>query len=139
MDKLTHNTNLRVRYVETDQMGVVNNGNYLTYFEVGRTELMRSYHLPYMRLEETGYYFPLLESYAQYLKPAHYDNILVIKTKLPTVPSARIRFDYEICCEEEILTRGYTVHCFMDIATMHAVRPPKYFIDFLNKFAAMNN
>ena len=135
MDKLTNSTIIRVRYVETDKMGVVNNGNYLSYFEVGRTELMRSFNMPYSALEDEGYYFPLLESHLEYIKPANYDDLLTIKTVLSTKLTARVRFDYCIYRGEELLTRGYTLHCFMDIETMHAKRPAKIFSDFLEKYA----
>lgn len=135
MDKLIHTAKIRVRYVETDKMGVVNNGNYLTYFEVGRTELMRSFNMPYSALEDHGFYFPLLESHAEYIKTANYDDVLTIKTVLSTTLSARVRFDYSIFRGDDLLTRGYTIHCFMDINSMHATRPPRLFSDFLRKYA----
>lgn len=133
MDIIIHDHQLRVRYKETDKMGVVYNGNYLTYFEIGRTELMRTAGYPYIRFEEEGYYLPLIESHAEYIKSAHYDDILTIRSSIKPVISARVRFDYEVYRDDELLTRGYTGHCFMDIATMKAVRPPKSFVDFIKE------
>ena len=131
MKTIKHSFEHRVRYADTDKMGVVYNGNYFTFFEIGRTEMMRSLGTPYTQYEAAGYYLPLVESHAEYIIPAFYDDILRIETELSTVLSAKVRWDYSIYRGDELLARGYTVHCFMDAKTMKATRPPKFYIDFI--------
>ncbi len=86
---------VRVRYAETDQMGYVYYGNYATYFEVARVELLRSLGFTYKKLEEEGVMLPVLDFSIKYFKPAFYDDVLTIKTTVPEIPTARIRFLYE--------------------------------------------
>src|SRR5512147_3143405 len=73
---------IRVRYADTDRMGIVYNGNYLTFFEIGRTELMRQHGLVYTELEKNGILLPLIESHVNYRQPAYYDNLLIIRSEL---------------------------------------------------------
>ena len=86
----------RVRYAETDQMGYVYYGNYATYFEVTRTEALRQLGVSYRTLEKQGVWMPVLSLQLDYLKPAHYDDLLRIKVRVPELPRARIHFDYEV-------------------------------------------
>lgn len=108
-------TTLRVRYAETDQMGYVYYGNYATYYEVARTDAFRILGISYKSLEaQEGVMMPVLENYTKYLKPARYDDLLRIVVKIPTLPGARIRFDYEIYNEQGILLNiGHTVLVFV--------------------------
>lgn len=130
---IENNAIIRVRYAETDMMGVVYNGNYLSYFEVGRTELMRANGLPYTEFEKAGYFLPLVESYVKYKTSAYYDNLLNIhaKTDLKSI-SSTIRFEYIITCNENIIAEGFTKHSFMKKETMRPVRPPALFVDLIN-------
>ena len=122
-------TQVKVRYAETDKMGVVYNGNYFTYFEVGRTELMRAKGLVYTELEQAGYYLPLLESHAKYVKSAFYDDILDIEASLKWENSPKLKFEYNIYRNGEIVCQGYTLHCFTSVETMRPVKPPQIFLD----------
>ena len=116
---------IRVRYVETDQMGVVWHGNYLQYFECGRTEALRACGWSYRELEEAGIMLPLVEAHLEYPRPAKYDDLLTIRTTVRGPVSARIRFEYEVRNEAgETLTTGYTVHGFVDAKTRRPCRPP---------------
>lgn len=119
---------LRVRYGETDQMGYVYHGNYAAYCEVSRVEFFRKIGLPYKELEEKGVMLPVIDLGFKFLKPAHYDEVLYIKTILTEIPkSARIRFDYEIRNDkDELLTTAYSVLAFVDMQTRRPVRCPKY-------------
>lgn len=127
-------TQIRVRYADTDKMGVVYNGNYLTYFEVGRTELMRYLGLPYIKLEEQGYILPLLESHVNYKKSAIYDDILIVKTIINLSElSTKIRFDYEIYVQDILIASGWTIHAFVLREKMKPVRPPKIILDLIEK------
>lgn len=107
-------TVVRVRYKDTDQMGVAYHANYLVWFEVGRTELMRSLGLPYREFEKSKLYLPVFKVYCEYRQPARYDDELTIVTWLELVQQVRITFNYEIRREEELLARGYTEHAFMN-------------------------
>jgi acyl-CoA thioester hydrolase len=112
-----------VRYAETDMMGVVYHANYLPWFEIGRTTLLKEMGLPYRMLEEQGYRLPVLEVSAEYLRPAVYDDTLTIVTSLREKPLLRIRLDYEVRRGEELLATGETVHAFID-REGKPVRPP---------------
>lgn len=116
-------TQVTVRYVETDMMGVVYHGNYLPWFEVGRTTLLKELGLPYRQLEEEGFRLPVLEVSARYLRPAVYDDTVTIVTRLHDRPLLRIRLDYEVRRGDELLATGHTVHAFID-REGRPVRPP---------------
>src|SRR5690606_22975547 len=126
---------IRVRYGETDQMGVVYHGNYATYCEVARVEFFRGLGLPYKELEEKGIMLPVVELNLKFVKPAYYDEILNIKISLPKIPkSARIHFDYEIYNEnDELLTTGYSILAFVDMDTGRPVRCPDYMIEKMSE------
>lgn len=124
---------IRVRYVETDAMGIVWNGNYLSYFEIGRTELMRSYGLPYAELENNGYQLPLIDTYVKFIKPARYDNEIEIFTKIVWDGGVKIKFEYEIRLENDIITKGYTNHTFINSVSKKPIKPPKIFREIIGK------
>ncbi|MDA8222680.1 thioesterase family protein [Desulfosporosinus sp.] len=111
---LSSKTNLRVRYAETDQMGVVYHSNYLIWFEVGRSELFRVLNLPYTEFEKQGLALAVVEANCRYRKPAHYDDELTVVTKIETMTSRSITFSYLIYCDERLLTEGKTVHVFIN-------------------------
>lgn len=112
-----------VRYAETDMMGVVYHGNYLPWFEIGRTTLLREMGLPYRQLEEDGYRLPVLEMSARFFRPAVYDDTLAIITTMREKPLLRIRLEYEVRRGDELLVTGRTVHAFVD-REGRPVRPP---------------
>lgn len=124
-------TQVTVRYAETDMMGVVYHGNYLPWFEVGRTNLLKELGLPYRRLEEEGFRLPVLEVSARYLRPAVYDDTVTIVTRLLEKPLLRIRLEYEVKRGEELLATGHTVHAFID-REGRPVRPPASVVAVFN-------
>ena len=130
---LKHQTEIRVRYADTDQMQFVYNGKYLEYFEIGRTELLRFYGLPYSQLEKKDFLLPVLEAHVKYLKPAYYDDILIINSVVSEIPALKIKIDYKIIKKdtEEIIAEGFTVHVFMKKETNNIIRPPEFFISVL--------
>ena len=91
-----HETKIRVRYGETDQMGYVYYGNYCQYFEVARVEMLRSLGVSYKSLEDSGVMLPVLDLQIKYIKPAFYDDELTIVTSLKEMPGVRIKFEYQI-------------------------------------------
>lgn len=126
---------IRVRYGETDQMGVVYHGNYATYCEVARVEFFRQIGLPYKELEGKGIMLPVTELSFKFLKPAYYDDLLSVKTYLKEIPkSARIVFTYEIYNEkQELLTTGISSLAFVDMKTRRPVRCPEYMVSKLEE------
>lgn len=132
--EISHTTAVRVRYADTDKMGVVYNGNYLTYFEIGRTELLRAIGLPYAEMEHAGYLLPLSEAKVTYKIPAKYDDILMVTAIFQmTRGSATITIRYVIRREEDVIAEGFTVHPFLNAVTMRPVRPPVFFIEHVEK------
>lgn len=115
-------------------MGIVYNGNYFSYFEIGRNELMRHLGLTYTEVEKNGLILPLIDAYAKYVKPAHYDDVLDIKASIDETLSAKIQFTYTITCRNELITTGYTNHIFANAETMKPVRPPQVFVELLKKY-----
>jgi acyl-CoA thioester hydrolase len=107
---------LRVRYAETDQMGAAWHGQFFAWFEVGRTDLLRRYGCTYRELEEQGLRFPVIEAAARYLKPARYDDLLEVRTRVTSLGGARLAFSYEVHREgtEGPLATGSTVHAALD-------------------------
>ena len=117
---------LRTRYAETDQMGVVYYGNYPQYLELGRVEWLRSICFTYKAMEEEGVMMPVVSLQIQYKKPALYDELITIRTKLKELPSTKIEFDYEILNEKgELLSTANTVLVFVDARTFRPVRCPE--------------
>lgn len=133
---LSYTTEIRVRYADTDKMQFVYNGKYLEYFEVGRTELLRSTGLSYAELEKNGYQLPLIEANVKYKNPAYYDDILEIEATVKELYSPKVHIEYVIRRKEtkEIIAEGFTTHIFIKSDTKKAVRPPKIYVDALKKF-----
>lgn len=123
---------LRVRYGETDQMGVVYYGNYAQYFEVGRTEWLRDFGMTYKQMEADGFLLPVISLNIKYKKSARYDDVIIVKTTLVKLPSVTIEFNYEIYNEAgEILVEGNTVLAFIDVHRNRPTRCPDYLLDKL--------
>lgn len=123
---------IRVRYGETDQMGYVYYGNYAEYFEVGRVELLRSLGVSYKSLEESGIMLPVLHMEINFLKPAKYDDLLILETKLVGNPMVKIKFEFKIFSErKELLTTGETTLVFIDMKKNKPTKAPKYLLDKL--------
>jgi len=125
----TDEVQFRVRYGETDQMGVVYHGNYAQYFELGRTEWLRKMGFSYKQMEEDGIMLPVISLSINYKKSACYDDLIKVKTKLVNKPTAKIEFDYEILNEnDEVLTTGNSVLVFIDIHKNRPTRCPEYIL-----------
>lgn len=128
-------TQLRVRYSETDKMGVVYHANYAQYFEVARTEMFRELNLPYDQMEANGVMLPLVDLYCRYYRPAHYDELLTIVTSVDEMPNVKIKFNYKIYNEKgDLLTDGYTTLVFVDMKTNKPTRMPNYVKDVVGKY-----
>jgi acyl-CoA thioester hydrolase len=133
----TTETNIRVRYGETDQMGYAYYANYALYFEVGRTEMLRSLGFTYREWEEKGILLPVKSLSIDYISPARYDDLLTIRTTVIELPSARITFGYEVLNEKkQLICTGRTVLVFVDAASRRPSRPPESFLAILKKRSA---
>ena len=110
-------TRVRVRYAETDRMGVVYYANYLVWFEVGRTEWLRQTGWTYREMEADGMTLPVIEAHCEYRQPARYDDEIEIRTQARLLTPIRIRFDYEVVrTDQVIVAAGYTAHVALDAA-----------------------
>lgn len=124
---------IRVRYGETDQMGVVYHGNYPLYLEIGRIEWLRKLGISYKTMEKNGVMLPVVSLTVNYKKPACYDDLINVKTKLKNRPTAKIEFEYEISNEKgEILTTASTILVFVDMKTNRPVKAPDYILDLID-------
>ena len=126
---LKHTCDFRVRYADTDTMGVVYNGNYFSFFETGRTELLRSKGLPYTEVEDKGFMLPLVDCYAKFINPAKFDDLLEITAVLEFENKPVIQINYNIDLKGKPIATGYTRHVFVKKGSMKPVRPPQLFID----------
>lgn len=107
---------IRARYDETDQMGVIYHANYYKWFNIGRTELLRRLGCDYRRLEASGIIFPVLESGCRHIAPAYYDDEILIETRLAEFKGVRMRVAYRILNEKtgKVLAEGFTLHGIVD-------------------------
>jgi acyl-CoA thioester hydrolase len=129
-------TQIRVRYAETDQMNVVYHGNYAQYFEVARAESIRALGFTYKDMETLGVIMPIVELHVKFIRPAHYDDLLTVQTKLKELPvNHRIEFQQEVYNEkEELLTAGRVVLYFMNAKTMEKTVMPQQLREKLVEF-----
>jgi len=128
---------VRVRYADTDQMGFVYYGNYLRWFEIGRTEMLRALGMSYREVEAAGIRLPVLEARCRYRRPARYDDRGVIETGRAGLRRASLRFTYRVLREPggELLAEGETEHCFLD-ARGRPARPPAVFLELRERSRA---
>jgi acyl-CoA thioester hydrolase len=127
-----HQSFVRVRYAETDQMGFVYYGHYATYFEVARVEAMKALGISYRSLEEAGILMPVTAYSIQYKKPGRYDELLRIETRIDTLPSLRIRFQYTTFNENnELLNQAETELVFIDKVKNRPVKAPTSLLEAL--------
>lgn len=115
MEKGWHTTDIRIRYKDTDRMGVVYYGNYFTFFEIGRSEYMRELGFPYSRLESEGYSLVVTEASAKYHANVGYDSLIRVKTAITELRKVRLRFDYKVISENNVrLVSGHTIHACLN-------------------------
>lgn len=125
-----HEIKTRIRYQETDQMGIVYYANFFVYFEMGRTEFLRNLGLPYAELEKEHIYFPVTETYCRFRSPAHYDDVLIIQTWVSELKHATVKFSYKIIREGDnnLIAEGFT-----KLACLNASRKPTSLPEKLRK------
>ncbi len=130
---MINETILRVRYSETDQMGVVYYANYLVWMEVGRTNLIREYGITYKELESKGYILPVVYVAGRYIKPCYYDDEVIVQSALMETTLTKIRIGYKIYrvseVGKELVFIGLTDLVFMDAKSGRVVKMPQFFRD----------
>ncbi|SDD96143.1 acyl-CoA thioesterase [Niabella drilacis] len=129
-------TQLRVRYADTDKMGVVYHSNYINYFEVARTESIRNLGITYAAMETAGIIMPVIEVHCRYIRPATYDDLITVTANLHELPEGhRITFHQEAYNDKkEVLARGHVVLYFMEARTMKRAAMPAPLRDALLPF-----
>lgn len=122
-----HEIQLRVRYSETDKMGYVYYGNYTQYYEVGRVEALRSLGLRYVDFEnQMGIFMPVMSLNVRYLRPAYYDDLLILETRIPQFPDNKIKFNTEIYNEKkELINAAEIVLCFVETESRKRTSVPE--------------
>ena len=114
----------RVRYGDTDKLGISYYANYFVWFEAARTEYFRALGLPYTECEKKGYFLPVVETAAKYVSPSTYDDLVTVRTSVSDLGASSIRFEYQVFAEnKKIITTGFSVHVFVD-KKMKPVRIP---------------
>ena len=126
---------VRVAYADTDAMGVAWHGSYLRWFELARTELLRPTAIPYTALLERGLNLPAVEALVRYRKPARYDDLLIVSVGRVHAGGVRLRIDYRVERDAELIVEGHTVHAFTD-ADGKVLRPPRDVVDIFVRLAA---
>ena len=125
---------VRVIYGHTDMMGRVYYGRFFEYFESARSHFLRELGLPYMEIEQSGVFIPVIESHCEYRYPATYDDVLTLRTILKEAPRATMKIQYEVLLDknDELIAIGHTVHSFMN-GKGKPVRPPKALLSVVEK------
>lgn len=130
-----HETKIRVRYADTDQMGYVYYGNYARFYEIARVESLRSLGLTYKELEDSGVMMPVLENHSKFLAPALYDEELTVRTTIKEIPRVRINFTYEIENESgKVIHQGETKLVFVDMDSGRPCKMPTNMANVLAPF-----
>ena len=128
----TNQTEIKVRYGETDQMGVVYHGNYAHYLEIGRLEWLDSIGVSYKEMEANNVMLPVVSMSLKYIKSAVYGDVITVYTTLLRRPTASIEFDYQIRNSSgELLTTAHTKLAFINMKSNFPMRCPKYILDEL--------
>ena len=128
----SHKTFVKVRYAETDQMGVVHHGNYPQYLEIARLDWLNELDVSYKSMEEEGIMLPVYELNLKYIKPITFDENICIETRLRELPNVKIIFEYLVFNEQqELVTSATSVLVFMDAKTRRPIRCPEYILEKL--------
>ena len=131
-----YESKVKVRYVETDQMGVVHHSNYAQYYELARTECFEACSgMTYETLEKEGVMLPILDMYSKFIKPSLYNQVLTIKSIVKELPTVRLKVDYEIYNEaNELINVGYTTLVFVNKQTRRPCQPPENFMQNVRQY-----
>lgn len=132
---ITKDIKIRVRYYETDCMGIVHHSNYIRYYETARTEMLREFGTTYNDMEKHGVMLPVLEVQSRHIAPAYDDDLLTVRVTLAEMPKVKMRFDYEIFRENgDKINTGSVTLAFMHSDSRRACRAPEWFLKLLEPY-----
>ena len=135
----SYETKIRVRYKDTDQMGIMHHSNYIVMYEMARTEWLREMGLTYAEIERRGIMSPIIEVQSRYLYPAFYDEMLTIKVFIEEMPSARLIIGSEVYNEQgKLINTGRVTLGFMHADTRRPCRTPEWFVAALEEYITKN-
>ena len=120
---------IKVRYCETDQMGLVHHGSYINYFEEARIAWISNLGFSYSEMEKSGIILPVSKLNVSYLRPAYFDDDLLVSVEITELPTSRLIFNYTINKEEEVIVTGTTVLAFLNKETKKPVKCPDYMLE----------
>ena len=120
---------IKVRYCETDQMGLVHHGSYINYFEEARIAWISNIGFSYSEMEKSGIILPVSKLNVNYLRPAYFDDDLLVSVEIAELPTSRLIFNYTIKKEEEVIVTGTTVLAFLNKETKKPVKCPDYMLE----------
>jgi len=133
---IVHKSKIWVAYSDTDQMGFVHHSNYAKYYESARWNAFRSMGLPYQLIEKSGILMPVVNMQMQFIKPAYYDDELLIQTIVSKCPTAVMRFDYKMYNQHnELINKALVETAFVNKTTGKPCRPPQKLIEMMEKFS----
>ncbi|MBQ1254066.1 MAG: acyl-CoA thioesterase [Alistipes sp.] len=134
MALISYNFTTRVRYKDTDQMGIMHHSNYIVIYEMARTEWLREMGLPYAEFERRGIMSPIIEVQSKYLYPAFYDEVLTVKVFMEELPAARLVIGSEVYNPQgKLINTGKVTLGFMHADTRRPCRAPEWFVEKLNE------
>lgn len=140
MALISYSTQVRVRYKDTDQMGIMHHSNYIVLYEQARTEWLRDMGLTYAEIEHRGIMSPIIEVHSRYHYPAFYDEVLTIKVSMEEMPAARLVIASEVYNEAgKLINTGSVTLGFMHASTRRPCRAPEWFISALEEYIAKQN
>jgi len=132
--RITHSTNIEVRYSETDSMSYTHHSNYLKFYEIGRLSWFKNNGFSYKKLEDNGVIMPVVDAKIKYRKPSFFEDELKIKTTLLSKPNKFIEFKYIVYKKNELINEGYTKLVFLDKNSQKPIRCPKNLLDVFSNF-----
>ena len=131
---ISHTYQIRINYSDTDKMGFVHHSNYAKIYENARWETLREIGIPYSAIEEQGVFMPVIDMSFKFKKPAYYDDILTVTTKITEIPRSRIKFEFELKNEDGKVINTANLSCaFIDSETSKVLRPPNILMEVLEK------
>lgn len=140
MALIEFSTQIRVRYKDTDQMGIMHHSNYIVLYEQARTEWLREMGLTYAEIERRGIMSPIIEVHSRYHFPAFYDELLTVKVKMEQMPTARLVVDAEVYNPDgKLINTGSVTLGFMSAQTRRPCRVPEWFLAALEEYMAKQN
>ena len=140
MSLISYQTQVRVRYKDTDQMGIMHHSNYIVLYETARTKWLRDMGLTYAEIERRGVMSPIIEVQSRYHYPAFYDEVLTVKVMMDEMPAARLNISSEVYNEAgRLINTGRVTLGFMNAQTRRPCRAPEWFVEALEGYIAKQN